>query len=86
MDALHREQAPAAGSKVRVFLTDASMDQTPVDAIEYNQRFEFDSGEVNLLPHALRSLLKSSLLPCTGVPVYQCFFCVPFVHVVFLPR
>lgn len=60
-------EAPKAGSKVRIFLTDAKFDNTEPNSVEYDKNHEFDSGEgyseLNFLVRAAAAGSKSEHLP-----------------------
>lgn len=68
-------EAPETGSRMRVFLTDASFERSQPQTIEYSAEFEFDSGEgyseLDILVRAAASGSKSEYLPKVYKELYS---------------
>ena len=69
-------EAPEAGSRVRIFLTDAATDGSQPNALEYNADYDFDSAggysELNFLVRAAAAGSKSQYLPKVYKELYGC--------------
>jgi len=68
-------EAPETGSKVRVFLTDAVLDNSEPQTLEYSKSYDFDTGEnyseLNFLVRAAGAGSKSEYLPAVYRELYD---------------